>query len=501
MKIRIEKRYMLIPVGTEAQRKKLLLRDEAGTIRVELDARLSAAPDYRLPYDLRDYIGQEMTLSTEPAVDFQPVFVDQADDTGLYREKLRPAAHFTAPRGWINDPNGFVYYEGRYHLFYQHNPADTVWGNMHWGHAVSRDLVHWEDRGEALFQDEHGAMYSGSAVIDERNLTGLQRNEHAPLLLFYTAAGGSGRMNESAPFTQRLAYSTDGGETFVKYPRAILPHIAECNRDPKIVWCDELECYVMALYLRGREFALYRSENLLDWTAFQRLCLEDDDECPDFYPLECGGERYWVLTAAHDHYLIGRFERGLFQPVQSPGMLHAGRSYAAQSCFGLANKRRVRFGWNRSNIPNMPFNGSMTTPQEMTLRRVGGAMKLCAYPAAEFDALRGEGRVGRDSLTLTGRANDIELTMPAEDGKTATLFGLTIAYADGKLTANGEKLRVRPENGLLRLRIVQDVHAVEVYVNGGEATMLIEHRSDLFLNRVECAGAEIAAWPLENIWG
>ena len=110
MKIRIEKRYMLIPVGTEAQRKKLLLRDEAGTIRVELDARLSAAPDYRLPYDLRDYIGQEMTLSTEPAVDFQPVFVDQADDTGLYREKLRPAAHFTAPRGWINDPNGFVYY-------------------------------------------------------------------------------------------------------------------------------------------------------------------------------------------------------------------------------------------------------------------------------------------------------------------------------------------------------------------------------------------------------
>ena len=143
----------------------------------------------------------------------------------------------------------------------------------------------------------------------------------------------------------------------------------------------------------------------------------------------------------------------------------------------------------------------MTTPQEMTLRRVGGAMKLCAYPAAEFDALRGEGRVGRDSLTLTGRANDIELTMPAEDGKTVTLFGLSIAYENGKLTANGEKLRVRPENGLLRLRIVQDVHAVEAYVNNGEATMLIEHRSDLFLNRVECAGAEIAAWPLENIWG
>ncbi len=137
----------------------------------------------------------------------------------------------------------------------------------------------------------------------------------------------------------------------------------------------------------------------------------------------------------------------------------------------------------------------------MTLRRVGDDIKLCAYPAAEFDALRGERREGRGCLTLTGRANDIELTMPAEDGHTVTLFGLTIAYADGKLTANGEKLRVRPEDGALRLRIVQDVHAVEVYVNGGEATMLIEHRSDLFLNRVECAGAEIAAWPLENIWG
>ncbi len=501
MKIMIERRYMLIPVGTEAQKKKLLLRDAAGTIRVELDARLSAAPDYRLPYDLRDYIGQEMTLTTEPEVDFQPAFVDKMDDTGLYHEKLRPAAHFTAPRGWINDPNGFVYYEGQYHLFYQHNPADTVWGNMHWGHAVSRDLVRWEDRGETLFQDEHGAMYSGSAVIDERNLIGLKQNEHAPLLLFYTAAGGSGKMNEHALFTQRLAYSVDGGETFIKYPHAILPHIAECNRDPKIIWCDELGCYVMALYLRGREFALYRSDNLLDWTEHQRLCLEDDDECPDFYPLMCEGARYWVLIAAHDHYLVGRFEHGLFQPVQSPGKLHAGKSYAAQSCFGLANNRRVRFGWNRSNIPNMPFTGSMTTPQEMTLRRIGDAMKLCAYPAAEFDALRGEKRVGRDSLTLTGRANDVELTMPAEDGKTVTLFGLSIVYENGKLTANGEKLHVRAENGRLRLRLVQDVHAVEVYVNGGEVTMLIEHRSDLFLNRVECAGAEIAAWPLENIWG
>ena len=501
MKILIERRYMLIPVGAEAQRKKLLLLDAAGNIHIELDARLSAAPDYLLPYDLRDYIGREMTLTTEPEIDIQPVFADAPDDSGLYHEKLRPGAHFTAPRGWINDPNGFVYYEGRYHLFYQHNPADTVWGNMHWGHAVSRDLVHWTDKGEALFQDEYGAMYSGSAVIDARNLTGLKQNEHAPLLLFYTAAGGSGKMSERALFTQRLAYSVDGGETFVKYPKAVLEHVAECNRDPKIIWCEELGCYVMALYLRGREFALYRSDNLLDWTEHQRLCLEDDDECPDFYPLECGGERYWVLTAAHDHYLVGRFERDLFQPVQSPGMLHAGRSYAAQSCFGLAGGRRVRFGWNRSNIPDMPFNGSMTTPQEMTLRRVGDDIKLCAYPAAEFDALRGERREGRGCLTLTGRANDVELTMPAEDGHTVTLFGLTIAYADGKLTANGEKLRVRPEDGALRLRIVQDVHAVEVYVNGGEATMLIEHRGDLFLNRVECAGAEIAAWPLENIWG
>ena len=501
MKIMIEKRYMLIPIGAEAQKKKLLLRDAAGAIRVELDARLSAVPDYLLPYDLRDYIGQEMTLTTEPAVGFQTVFADAPDDAGLYREKLRPAAHFTAPRGWINDPNGFVYYEGQYHLFYQHNPADTVWGNMHWGHAVSRDLVHWEDRGEALFQDEHGAIFSGSAVIDERNLTGLKQNEHAPLLLFYTAAGGSGKMSEDALFTQRLAYSTDGGETFVKYPQAILPHIAECNRDPKIIWCEETGGYVMALYLRGREFALCRSDNLLDWMVFQRLCLEDDDECPDFYPMNCEGERYWVLTAAHDHYLVGRFERGLFVPVQSALPLHAGRSYAAQSCFGLANDRRVRFGWNRANIPNMPFTGSMTTPQEMTLKHIGGAMKLYAYPAAEFDALRGEKREGRGSLTLTGRANDVELTMPAEDGKTVTLFGLTIAYESGKLTANGEKLHVRAENDRLRLRIVQDVHAVEVYVNGGEATMLVEHRSDLLLNRVECAGAEIAAWPLENIWG
>ena len=136
--------------------------------------------------------------------------------------------HFTAQKGWINDPNGLILYEGWYHLFYQHNPDDNRWGNMHWGHARSRDLVHWEHLPIALYPEPGYTMYSGSAIEDVRNLTGLKKGGHNPLLLYYTAAG--------EPFEQRVAVSTDGGRTFEKMPGCVIGHIRGENRDPKIVY-------------------------------------------------------------------------------------------------------------------------------------------------------------------------------------------------------------------------------------------------------------------------
>lgn len=500
MKVQIDGRYMLLPVGEHACKKKLMLHNDSGRICVELDARLSANPDFVLPYDMRDYVGQAMTLSTEPAVDFVPAFSNEADDAALYTEDGRPISHFTAGRGWINDPNGFVYYEGQYHLFFQHNPADTCWGNMHWGHAVSRDLCHFTQCEEALFPDETGTMFSGSAVVDERNLTGLQENEHAPLLLYYTAAGDTSRRSHEAGYTQRMAYSVDGGKTFKKYPDARVAQIAPGNRDPKIIFCEETGCYIMALYLCNAEFMLLHSDNLLDWTPVQRISLEEENECPDFYPLECESKRYWVLMGAHDRYVVGHIEGRLFVPDQAIRALHSGMSYAAQSCFGLADGRRVRFGWNRSENPGMPFHGSMTTPQEMTLRKIDNALCLCANPCAEFEVLRAEKAEGQNDVRLLGRAHDISLSVPAEGRHDISLFGLTITLENGRLSCGEYSMQPSTQNGRVTLRIVQDVHAVEVYAGQGECTLLMAHQSDMLLNRVSCPGADITAWQLKNIW-
>lgn len=513
MKVTVEKRWLMIPFCDAAQYKKLILR-ENGRIAVELDARIGKTADCKMPYDMGAYLGKTLECSVTPEIAFVPEWSDTPYDDTVYTEKYRPAAHFSTKRGWINDPNGLVWYEGKYHLFYQHNPVDPLWGNMHWGHAVSGDLVHWEELGDAMFPDEYGAMFSGSAMIDHENVTGLKENEHDPLLLFYTAAGGHGLMSEDKPSSQHMAYSTDGGYTFKKYG-CVIPTVTRANRDPKVVWCDEKQAWVIPIYLDGREFALYTSKDLLHWEEIQRICIEEDDECPDLYPLDCEGERFWVMTAAHDRYLVVKFEGGHFIPKYSTGRLHYGRrSYAAQTFFNAPDNRRVRFGWNQSTLPGMPFNGSMTTPHDMTLKPIGRRPMLCAWPSVEFEALRTEKAEGVSRLALTGRANDIELRIPAGGKRVLRLLGLELTvdadamtvskgsegrrvFVDGK--DNGVCMPVRAENGCIRLRVIQDVHSVEIYAGQGEATLCLDHLSDYSLDRVECEGASITAWALKDI--
>ena len=172
----------------------------------------------------------------------------------------RCARSSTFPRaaGWLNDPNGLVHYAGTYHMFYQHNPYGTEWGNMHWGHAVSRDLVHWRELPAALYPDAMGTMFTGCAVVDHHNSSGLGDGSQPPIVLVYTAAGEHARPREF--YTQCLAFSADGGSTWHKYDgNPVLPHQVGQNRDPKVIWHPRSGRWVMALYLEHTAYALYTS--------------------------------------------------------------------------------------------------------------------------------------------------------------------------------------------------------------------------------------------------
>ena len=243
----IEKRYLNLPVGSGAAVRKVTVLVD-GRAERRFDIRLAdAAPDWWAFLDVGPWRGKTVTLRVDKLPEDSAALgaieqgdaIKGADD--LYRERLRPQFHFSSRRGWNNDPNGLVFYRGEYHLFYQHNPYGWEWGNMHWGHAVSRDLVHWQELGDVLAPDDLGPMFSGSAVVDWKNTSGFGKDGQPPLVLLYTASG--------RPTVQCLAFSTDG-RTFTKYAgNPIVPQITAGNRDPKVIWHEPTRRWVMVLYV------------------------------------------------------------------------------------------------------------------------------------------------------------------------------------------------------------------------------------------------------------
>ena len=221
------------------------------------------------------------------------------------KEPHRPTFHFTPPEKWMNDPNGMVYYAGEYHLFYQYYPDSTVWGPMHWGHAISKDLVTWEHLPIALYPDELGYMFSGSAVIDWKNTSGFGKDGQPPMIAIFThhepkgAASGTSKTFQY----QSIAYSNDKGRTWTKYagnPVVPNPGIKDF-RDPKVIWDDATDQWVM-VFAAWDHVKFYGSPNLKDWTHLSDFGKEWGThagvwECPDLFPLivKGKGEKKWVL--------------------------------------------------------------------------------------------------------------------------------------------------------------------------------------------------------------
>lgn len=395
----------------------------------------------------------------------------------LYSEPLRPQFHFTSEKGWLNDPNGLVYYEGEYHLFFQHNPFGTEWGNMTWGHAVSRDLVRWKQLPHAIEPDARGTIYSGSAVTDPKNTSGL----NADIIALYTSAGGKNDASKGQPFTQSLAYSRDEGRTFTKLANPILGHIAAENRDPKVAWYEPTKRWVMSLYLDHEEFAIFVSDNLQNWTRTQRFSLPGAAECPDFFEMPVVGskEKRWVFTGANGLYWVGTFDGRQFLPEGAPRHVEfGGNNYAVQTYYGLPNDRRVQIGWMRGGgFPGMPFNQQMTFPCELTLRKTKDGLRLYRYPVREIENLWGERQAFEAEVkSPVSECCDVEVEFDA--GREATTLrvneaDITYDPITKVLSVFGRSAYLEPENGKIKLRVLADRTSIEVFGNDGRVSLSV----------------------------
>ncbi|MGE5531258.1 MAG: GH32 C-terminal domain-containing protein, partial [Bacteroidota bacterium] len=393
----------------------------------------------------------------------------------LYHEQYRPQVHFTSRRGWLNDPNGLVYYGGEYHLFYQHNPYGWDWGNMHWGHAVSADLVHWEELPIALYPDELGTCFSGSAVVDWEDSAGFQSGSEKALVAIYTAAG--------EPFTQCLAYSNDRGRTWSKYEgNPVLGHIAGDNRDPKVIWYQPERKWVMALYLEGEDFALFSSPDLKDWDKLCDVRVEGCSECPEFFALPLDGDverQRWVFYGGNGSYLIGDFDGKIFAAESGPHRMHCActRSgdafYASQTFNEEPAGRRVVIGWARgTEMPGMPFNQMMNFPCELTLRTTAEGPRLFVQPVDEVERLYGkrEAITGAGVLQI-GDVCDVEVECALRGAQQVGLHvrGIPVSYHMGakRLSCLGCSAPLEAREGKVKLRAIVDRTSIEIFANDG----------------------------------
>lgn len=488
MTVYIDKKYMIFPSSKYAAPKRVFLYED-GKLIFDFVCKIdNISPDFTAYVDVSAFIGKSVTLKIEPDVPYTPQLGDTFVGSEVYSQRFRPRVHFTVKNGWNNDPNGLIYKDGCYHMFYQYNPAGAEWGNMHWGHAVSHDLLHWEEKDIALFPDGLGTMFSGSAITDEKNASGLGENA---MLLFYTAAGGTSVLSNGEPFTQCLAYSTDNGTTFQKYAgNPIVSHIAGSNRDPKVVYVEELDKYVMALFLKENEYALLTSEDLLCWEELQRLTLTGDAECPDLFPLSCDGVRYWVMMGALDRYIVGRFADGIFtQESPSKSLTHLRMSYAGQSFSGIEDGRVIRISWNIINSPADAFTSQMGFPVEMKLTRRDGELFLSCLPIKEIDQLYISSECS-ESLPLctdtvydlgTGAA-DISISCKYVLGEKLKLnvFGTEIIcdMEQNEIRCKRAKMPLSLFRDRLELRIIADTSSIELYCDEGRSFLAVSAIAD-----------------------
>lgn len=481
--IEINRKYLLIPVCAEKEVKtvSVLCRNEKiFEFAVPMHDRESGfySFHYFAPVNVEKYQGKTFLIEGE----IPRSFLDAVSlcDSIPENTQPHPLIHFAPDTGWMNDPNGLIYQDGIYHMYFQQNPFDTRWENMCWGHAVSRDLLHWEQKETALYPDSDGVVYSGSGIVNEHGMLGLPKDAH---IFFYTCAGNKSKWSLGKTFNQRIAYSTDGGKNILKLEGSVVKHISEENRDPKVYWHEGSKAYYMVLYLKANDFMILRSRDLKSWKKTQVLTLDQASECPDLreVPVEGGGSK-WMFWTADGFYFLGDFDGYEFK---SDGVRHeaylTGIPYAAQTIWGTEDI--ITIPWLRTKNKGKMYTGVMGLPRKLTLAQTPEGLKLRQVPVREFQKARvsvsasqGEGKVFY--MAQKPGAVEICIHMQKPGDFVANIYGTSVTYVAscGKMNVGKESVQIGKE--LNDFSIIADGEIVEVTAQNGLIYAVFELDTD-----------------------
>ena len=423
---------MVIPIR-ESNDEVTLTIDKGGETLYVADIRLAREgedPDYCVPLDLKHFGASVKDVGfsgVEAAEAWKQISLsDTAPEVPA--EKYRPVYHHTPPYGWMNDANGLFYKDGVYHLYYQYNPFACVWGNMHWGHSTSRDMVHWEHQPVAIYRDGYGHIFSGSSVVDFDNTAGFGEGA---VVSFYTSYNTSREYWQ----TQCLAYSLDDGMTFTKYegnPVLVPFDGIKDFRDPKVFWYEPEQKWIM-IVSADKEMRFYSSKNLKEWEFMSGWgegygVQPRQFECPDFFPLTTAeGETKWVMIVnvnpgcffggSATQYFTGDFDGKTFtcdSPKETVKWLDWGKDHYATVCFSNTGDRVIAVPW-MSNwqygtiVPTKYFRSANAIPRELGLFKDGGEYYVSAYPVAELSNLEKGARTVEGLAVTAGKPQEVKL--------------------------------------------------------------------------------------------
>ena len=494
--------------------------------------------DYWVVTDLSPWLGKELLMRTRQhplgnAHILDRISVEDGirDADNLYREALRPQFHFSSKRGWINDTNGLVYYDGEYHLYYQHNPYGWDHSrndyNKTWGHAVSTDLVHWMELAGVIHPDHLGTIYSGSAVLDEHNSTGFQTGKEKPIVAVYTSAGGRSPWSEGKTFSQSIAYSNDRGRTFTPYEgNPVLPNIEYINRDPKTIWHEPTGKWVMVLHFDGRAMAFFTSDDLKTWakqSEFESRYLVD---CPELFQLAVDSDRdnkKWIIYGGPGAYYVGDFDGKQFTPETGITKYSRGNCFYASQTFSNvpeSDGRRIQMAWGVIPMEDMPFNQQLLFPVELTLHTTDEGLRMFAYPVKEIKSIHGKEHAWTDEQlkpgqnilsNVGGELFDIDARFEIGDADEFGFLinGFPVKYniEKSELSCGRPKAKLKPIGAEIRLRILVDRVSIEVFANDGRVYMPVraitqpdERGLEIFTKGGNVKISSLTIHELKSIW-